>query len=129
MTPTRRLPTGVLVLVATVLLGVGAAWWTGSAPRAARTPASAGDVVIIQFDNGALLAYDVGDSGSAAFTSRQFNRLEAVINTQWPCRVERPGVRSLDLRRGLDAFPADGTRVLQLPRCAGSLNPGLLSVD
>jgi len=129
MTPIRRLPTGVLVLVAAVLLGAGAAWWTDSAPQAARPPALTGDFVIIQFDNGALLAYDAGNSGSVGFTSRQFDRLEAVIDTQWPCRVEQPGARSLDLRRGFDAFPTDGTRVLQLPRCAESLSAGLLNGD
>lgn len=124
MTPSRRLPTGVLVLITAALLGPGAAWWINSAPAAPPAVDPTGNRVLIQLDNGAMLAYDMGSAISPVYTSQQFNGLAGLIDTQWPCRVEQPGFRSRDLRGGYDTTPAEGARVIQLPRCAASLNTG-----
>jgi len=127
MTSSRRLPTGLLVLVAAVVVGAGGLWWTRAAPAADRPAAPAApdaDVRIMQLRNGAVLSD--GGSRTAAFTgsSQQLASLSRLISEQWPCRIGRPGSRRFDLLRdGLTTGSVADTRVLRLPTCGATSVP------
>ena len=126
MTSSRRVPTGLLVLFAVVVVGAGALWWTRAAPATARpaSPAAGDEVRIMQLQNGAVL----GDGGvrTAAFTgsSQQRASLNKLISTQWPCRIDRPGSRRFDLLRDdLNIATLAQLRVIRLPTCGATAIP------
>jgi hypothetical protein len=128
MTRSRHLRTALLVLVTTALVALGLVWWVDSAPESpSAAPAGpAGNVVVIQLDNGAVLTYDTGNARYFSYASQQLTGLEKMVSTQWPCQVtqpgaRRPGSRGFDLgRAGLGFVPQDAARVIRLPRCAGT---------
>jgi hypothetical protein len=117
----RRLPTTILVLATVALLGVGAVWWTRSRPvepPAAALKAAPSSIVVIQLDNGAVMSYDSGRSTFWA-PSQRLSALEAMVATQWPCRLSPPSSSRFGWgrRAGGDVVVRDA-RVIRLPRCA-----------
>jgi hypothetical protein len=66
----RRVPTSVLVVIALIMVGLGATWWTAARPApvaVARVPvdsarAPAGSIVVLRLDDGRVLKYESGGS-------------------------------------------------------------------
>jgi hypothetical protein len=121
VTDHRRLPTSILVLVAAVLLGPGAVWWFGSAPaqpQAAPMDPGAPTSVVIQLDNGAVLAYGTDSTMASGDPSQQLATLERIVETQWPCRIDRRGgSRPGWATRDAGDFVGQDARVVLLPHC------------
>jgi hypothetical protein len=126
MISSRRVPTGLLVLFAVIVVGAGALWWTRAAPadRPAAKAASGDGVMIMQLQNGAVLAD--GGTRSPAFggSSHQQDSIERLISAQWPCRINPPGHRPFDLMHdSLNIVSLQGIRVVRLPTCGGTPAP------
>jgi hypothetical protein len=68
----RRLPTGVFVGLAVVLLGLGGIWWTRTAPAAAtQTTPPIRRLVTVRLDDGRVLTYRTGRTSISDPTNPQ----------------------------------------------------------
>jgi hypothetical protein len=102
----RRLPTGILVLLAVVLLGLGTGWWIRAAPDrpvASTQPAgpSAGSVLLLRLDDGRVLPYQKNWPGP----------IQWISETYFPCSNAR--------RQPLNDAPAARFSPCAQPRPAG----------
>jgi hypothetical protein len=69
----RRLPTGVFVALAVLLLGFGAFWWTRAAPAASTTGTTApiSRQVTVRLDDGRVFTYQTGRISVSDRTNQQ----------------------------------------------------------
>jgi hypothetical protein len=125
MRSSRRVPTGVLVLMAVAVVAAGATWWVRSAPETTSRATSGGAVVLLQLEDGSILTYG---TGSSAFDGGddQLRDLQQIISSDWPCRPDESGGRPPNLMddQGLEFIPADGVQVIRLPRCSAESRRG-----
>jgi hypothetical protein len=126
MRSSRRLSTGLYVLVAAALVAAGVTWWVKSAPETSAKAGQTGDVVVVQFNNGAVLTYATGRKGSFDGSERGFRQLQQMISSEWPCRAVGAGTKEPNLldNQGLEYVPQEGLQVIRLPRCSAQSRPG-----
>lgn len=120
----RRLPTSLLVLLATALLAAGSLWWLKTAPRTTARPGPTSDMILIELEDGTILTQSATTDPEP--DDAQFRNLQKIITTDWPCRPAESDSRLLNMmdNQSLEYVPRDGAHVIRLPRCSARSRSG-----